>query len=271
MRRTVLSKLWPALIGPFAVCLLLLASPFDLVAQSPPANPGDVVINEIAWGGNAANSADEWIELHNTTDQPIDLTDWSLVTLDGTPAISLTGVIQPVGFFLLERTDDNTVSDIPADLIYTGALDNGGEEVRLLAPDGGLIDTANLGGGPWPAGGGSPDYYSMERIDPLAPDTPDNWTRNDGATRVGLDADGMPLNATPGQANSTVTPTPTATLTPTLTLSPTLTPTATSPAPTTTPTPSPTPTVTATPTLTPSPTVIPTVTPVPSPGDVVIN
>ena len=101
MRCTIASKFWLVFIGPFAFFLFLLAPAFDLVAQSPPANPGDVVINEIAWGGSAASSADEWIELYNTTGQLVALTDWSLVSLDGTPAISLTGVIQPNGFFLL--------------------------------------------------------------------------------------------------------------------------------------------------------------------------
>ena len=221
---TISSRMWPVFFGPFVVCLLLLASPFDLVAQSPPADPGDVIVNEIAWGGSAASSADEWIELHNTTAQPMDLAGWSLVTLDGTPVISLTGVIHPGDFFLLERTDDNTVSDIPADLIYTGALDNGGEELHLLSPDGTLIDTANLGGGSWSAGSGSPNYYSMERVDPLVPDVPDNWAGNDGAIRCGLDADGLPLNATPGEPNSTVAPAPTSTPSPSATATSTLTP-----------------------------------------------
>ncbi len=244
MRRTISSKLWLVFVGPFAFCLFLLAPAFDLVAQAPPANPGDVVINEIAWGGSAASSADEWIELHNTSTQPVDLVGWSLVTLDGTPAISLTGVIPAGDFFLLERTDDNTVSDIPADLIYTGALDNGGEELRLLSPDGALIDTANLGGDPWSAGSESPTYYSMERVDPLIPDVHENWTSNNGAIYCGLDADGVPLNATPGGSNSTLAPTPTST---------------------------PSPTATATSTLTPTATVTPTLTPVPAPGEVVIN
>ncbi|GAB4542555.1 MAG: hypothetical protein Kow0063_34680 [Anaerolineae bacterium] len=261
MRWTVFSRL-SLLIGPFAICLFLLAPPFDLGAQGPPANPGDVIINEIAWGGSAASSADEWIELYNTTSQAVDLTGWSLISLDGTPAISLTGVILPGDYFLLERTGDNSVSDIPADLIYTGALDNAGEELRLSAPDGTLIDTANLGGGPWPAGSAGPAYFSMERIDPLAPDGAGNWASNDGVTRNGLDADGLPLNGTPGQPNSTVAPAPS--VTPSPTVGPTLTPTATL-----TPTLPPSPT--AEPTLTPTATLTPTLPPSPPPGVVVIS
>jgi hypothetical protein len=47
----------------------------------------------------------------------------------------------------------------------------------------------------------------MERIDPLAPDSATNWAANDGITRNGSDADGLPLNGTPKQPNSaTISP-----------------------------------------------------------------
>jgi hypothetical protein len=95
MRWTISRKLWLVVIGLVASCLPLLVSPFDLVAQSPPASPGDVVISEVAWGGTAASPNDEWIELYNTTPDSITLTGWSLAALDGTPAISLVGVIPP--------------------------------------------------------------------------------------------------------------------------------------------------------------------------------
>ncbi len=42
MRWTISPKLWLTLIGLSVLWLSLLAFPFDLVAQSPPANPGDV-------------------------------------------------------------------------------------------------------------------------------------------------------------------------------------------------------------------------------------
>jgi hypothetical protein len=211
MRWTISRKLWLVIIGLLASCLPLLVSPFDLTAQSPPVSPGDVVINEVAWGGTAASPNDEWVELYNTTPDSITLTGWSLAALDGTPAISLVGVIPPGGYFLLERTDDNTISDILADLIYTGVLGNDGESLQLLDEGGNLIDTANRTGTAWPGGSGSPDYYSMERIDPMAPDSVANWASNDGITRNGSDADGNPLNATPKQPNSATTATPTPT------------------------------------------------------------
>ncbi len=70
---------------------------------------------------------------------------------------------------------------------------------------GNLIDTANIAAGEWPAGSasrGEPPYASMERIAPTAKDSGDNWGTNDGQTSNGLDAQGEPINGTPGQSNS---------------------------------------------------------------------
>ena len=44
-----------------------------------------------------------------------------------------------------------------------------------------LIDTVNQDGGPWPAGSGWPGYYSMERVDSLAPDSAANWASRSDA------------------------------------------------------------------------------------------
>jgi len=209
-----------------------------------------IVINEIAWAGTAANSADEWIELYNHGDQPIDLTQWTLKAADGAPNITLNGTISAHGYFLLERTEDDTVSDIPADQIYTGAMSNSGESITLKDNSGFVVDTANIGVGYWPGGrdgSGTPPYASMERIDPNSADSPSNWGTNNGVIRYGEDAKGNPINGTPKSANSisqAASPTPTDTASPTNT-------------DITTPTPTPSPTDTSTSTPTPSPTVTP--------------
>ncbi|MBN1317298.1 MAG: lamin tail domain-containing protein [Anaerolineales bacterium] len=163
-----------------------------------------IVINEVAWGGTAAESGqyDEWIELYNPTTQTVFLDGWHLTAVDGIPAITLKGLIKAKSFYLLERQDDGTVSDRPADLIYTGALENNGETMELRNSEGVLVDSSNLDGGGWPGGSGSPDYFSMERIDPYKPDQSDNWTSNNGIVRNGLDADGQFINGTPGAWNS---------------------------------------------------------------------
>ena len=170
------------------------------------ANALDVIISEVAWGGTAASTADEWIELYNPTGSDIVLTGWTLASSDASPTISLSGTIPAGGYFLLERTDDSTVSGIPASQIYTGDLGNGGEVLTLQdnnVPTANIIDTANISGAGWDAGSAASNYYSMERIGVVA-DSGTAWSSNNGVTRNGLDASGVAINGTPGQQNSSV-------------------------------------------------------------------
>ncbi|MGD2143781.1 MAG: lamin tail domain-containing protein [Anaerolineae bacterium] len=175
------------------------------------AATGEVVINEVAWMGTEANSSDEWIELHNTRASTVPLEGWHLVDDDGL-SITLDGEILPRGYYLVERTDDDAVSDIPADWFGSfgsGGLTNDGEVLTLTDVLGNVVDTANADAGQWPAGtasDGLPPYASMERIDPTAPGSDENWCTNDGVTRDGLDAVGSPINGTPKARNSCYQP-----------------------------------------------------------------
>lgn len=179
-----------------------------------------VVINEVAWAGTANSLPDdEWIELYNPGSTAVNLNGWTLRAYDGTPSISLTGVIPPGGYYLLERDDNNTVSDIAADLIYTGALSNSGEILYLRDSSNRTIDTANANGGSWPRGSAS-TYGSMERIG-VSSDTDSVWLTNNGIKRNGKNANGGDILGTPKRSNSpppTPTPTPAKTSTPTKTV-----------------------------------------------------
>ncbi len=154
-----------------------------LIAFTASAGEQGLVINEVAWGGSCGDRTGEWIELCNMSGETIDLEGWSLVSADGSPEIFLVGTIDSLqtgsdlvgGYYLLERGDDNTVPGIKADQIYTGALNDGGEALNLIDPEGRIVDTANRGGGPWLAGTNGDSPCTMERIDPTVPDDPANW------------------------------------------------------------------------------------------------
>ena len=65
------------------IVALLLAMAAILPASSPPTlfqqqGVPSIVINEVAWAGTAASSADEWIELKNNTSTDIDMSGWTL-------------------------------------------------------------------------------------------------------------------------------------------------------------------------------------------------
>lgn len=168
---------------------------------------GAVLINEVAWSGTRASPNDEWIELYNPGPDPVDLNGWRLSD-GGDVNVALMGTIPAYGFYLLERSDDRTVSDIPADRIYTGALKNSGEALRLTNPSGVLVDSANRRGRRWPAGEVA-SRASMERRG--GTDTPGNWGTFTGYFGNGRDADGRRIQGTPRAVNSLFFPTPTPT------------------------------------------------------------
>ena len=168
---------------------------------SPETMTKTIVINEIAWMGTVASANDEWIELYNTTSEEIDMTGWKLQAEDGTPSITLSGSIGAAGYFLLERTDDTTISDITADFIYTGALGNTGEVLRLYDASDVLVDKVDDSSS-WSAGDNT-IKQSMERIDTLVSGTDStNWVNNNLITHNGEDLNGAFVNGTPGQINS---------------------------------------------------------------------
>ena len=163
------------------------------VLYTPPSfAPGSILISEVAWAGTLASSSDEWIELWNPGGQSIPLAGWVL-TDDNDLRAPLHGNLSPGSYFVLERTDDETISDRAADLIYQGALSDGGERLRLLDPSGAEIDAVGASGA-WPAGD-QESRRSMERLGHL-------WFTFSGSAGGGLDAAGWPVGGTPGSLDS---------------------------------------------------------------------
>ena len=68
------------------------------------------------------------------------------------------------GFLLLERTDDNSAPNVKADIIYTGAISNSNEALRLFDDKCGLIDEV-FANSEWPAGEtGTKELWSAKLI-----------------------------------------------------------------------------------------------------------
>lgn len=164
-----------------------------------------IAINEIAWMGTGASSNDEWLELKNNTGYKIDLSQWALESKDGTPYIKLSGAIEPRKFVLLERTSDETVSDVTASIIYTGALNNSGEQLVLYYASTTLDSTPPDA---WVAGlNTSPTTRkTMERVLPKeSGELPTNWKTWGSVIdfiKNGNDALGDDISGTPGARNS---------------------------------------------------------------------
>ncbi len=130
---------------------LLLSACLCLLLFQPALSLAAVIINEICWMGTVTSSNDEWIELFNNGPQVVSLDGWILKSSDEKLKTALKGNIPSQGFFLLERTDDQTVPTIPANQTYQGALSNKGEKLQLLDNNGAIVDEVDCVSG-WFAG-----------------------------------------------------------------------------------------------------------------------
>ncbi|MCK7481644.1 MAG: lamin tail domain-containing protein [Candidatus Moduliflexus flocculans] len=59
-----------------------------------------MIISEVAWMGAGADGNDEWIELHNPGNAPINIAGWVLRADDSSPNITFpAGAVIPPGDF----------------------------------------------------------------------------------------------------------------------------------------------------------------------------
>ena len=100
----------------------------NTVADAP------IVINEID------SNKDDWVELFNRTDKEISLKGWKIQDVkNDTDTHKLDGTIKPYGYFVLDPNVN---------------LDKDGEEVRLIDPDGKVVDSFK-----WTKTEEGPDFY----------------------------------------------------------------------------------------------------------------
>ena len=97
-----------------------------------------ITITEVAWMGDSNSANNEWIELHNSGDVDVDVSDWRF-TDEQKIDLTLSGIITAGSFVVLERTDDDSAPGT-AFAIYTGALANTGSTLRIYRADGSLVD-----------------------------------------------------------------------------------------------------------------------------------
>ncbi len=124
-----------------------------------------IIFNEIAWMGSAKNAQDEWMELKNVSGEEINVSGWQILNHNGNIKINLGDIKSPKiksgQLILLERTDDNSAPNTPADLIYNGALANSNDHLKLFDAQCRLVDEA-AANPDWPAGSNSAKQ-TMER------------------------------------------------------------------------------------------------------------
>ncbi len=159
------------------IFLFFIFTPFFILAEEK-----SVLINEITWMGTMDSANKEWIELYNNSSQSIDFAGWSLQARDGQPIIYLEGEVAPNSYFLLERTNDDTVLGKIAKQIYTGALGNTGEYLELFDKNENRVDFVDMSGG-W-SYGDNVTKQTMERVDEHSWQTSENVGGSPGEKNI---------------------------------------------------------------------------------------
>lgn len=156
------------------------------------ASPGDIVINEIHYNPQSDIDGDEFIELYNTTPNPIDISNWCFT--DGVSLCFNSGIIiNAHTYTVVSNNSAQTLLTYGITTIgtYSGKLSNGGEQLTLADSTTQTIDSVSYDDdAPWaisPDGGGP----SLERKDPT----------NNGSLYSSWGAS-TTNKGTPGQANS---------------------------------------------------------------------
>src|SRR6266540_2064558 len=147
-----------------------------LVLLTLVANAG-VVINEVFYHAPEDVEDLEYIELHNPSDQPADLSGWAFTK--GIKYKFAAGTrLEAKGFLVLCRNRGRFAEfyDAPVAGIFHERLSNKGERLELSDASGKVVDTVRYAdSAPWPMGA---DGFSgsLERINPAASgEDPSNW------------------------------------------------------------------------------------------------
>jgi hypothetical protein len=144
-----------------------------------------------------SDSHGEWIELHNTGEDTVDLNGWTIRDSERDVHV-ITGesavVVPPGAYFVLGRDGDSSLNGgYDADYIYDNViLSNNEDEIVLVDPESTLVDSVAYRGEGWPIGSGR----SMEFIEESSDNSlGDFWLP---ATEYFGDGD----MGTPGERNS---------------------------------------------------------------------
>lgn len=123
---------------------------YTLTADIPAALPGDVVINEFLAKNNSDTvnefgNYEDWIELYNLADEPLDLFGLYLTDDYSNPgkfAFPENSVIQPGGYLMIWADEEDTVS---SSLHANFKLSADGESMMLSDGEGLVLDSLTFG------------------------------------------------------------------------------------------------------------------------------
>lgn len=134
------------------------------------SNNTGVVINEINYNSNPAMDPGNWLEVHNPTSTPVDLSGWEIHDADSAFVFPQGTSLAADGYLVVVENPFQFFSvfpDVPNFLGTLGfALNNGGEKLMLYNPQRCMIDSVRYrDNAPWPL---EPDGVgpSLSLLDP---------------------------------------------------------------------------------------------------------
>ena len=173
----------------------------------------NIVISEIAWAGSSLSASDEWIELANISNEPIDVSGWSLLGASNTPIIFPTGstISAHSTFLITNYAHTNTLSRLntqPQIVTTLVSIPNDKFTLTLTSQMGSVVDSAGNGGNPLAGTSGGTGstvdgrYRSMERVNfSLEGAVKEAWSNAN--TSNGF-KDGVLDQGTPGSLNTSL-------------------------------------------------------------------
>jgi hypothetical protein len=177
---------------------LRILQPLVLVLALLPAAQARVVINEIFYHAPGEIEDLEYIELHNTADEEVDISGWSF-NKGIKYKFPTDTLIDPHGFVVICRNRQRFKQFYGGDVtgVFDSKLSNKGERLELSDSRGRLVDSVKYQDQPpWPLGADGLSG-SLERICPEAGgDNPANWASSP------LSADRIKPAGTPNQTNA---------------------------------------------------------------------
>lgn len=275
------------LLTSFIYAFLVIAFITSASQEQVKAATTHVVISQIQLSGTG-NAQDEFVELYNPTDTPIEMTGWRLTRKSSSGGsiqnlvANLSGTIAPRSYYLISHPSASTASI--ADKVYSSSSSamTTNNTISLFSDAGvTIVDKIGLGTAVDVESSAFATNPTNDQsiVRKATADSTEASLHTGGAEANfgnGFDTDtnetdfvlfttSLPRNASSPQAQPQSTSTPVVTVTPSptvfVTATPTVLPSPTSPLPTTTPTATPLPTLLPTTVPSPTPTIAPTAIP----------
>lgn len=111
-------------------------SPRPAAAQTPAVSINEFQTSNVSGITDSTGSREDWVELHNTSGSPVDLTGWTLVA--GSSSLVFSGQSIPADGFLVVFASGDAARSTISEPHAPFKLDSGGEPLLLLDSNGAL-------------------------------------------------------------------------------------------------------------------------------------